>query len=194
MNRIIVLMGKSASGKDSVFGKILEKYGDNLKTIIPYTTRPMREGEEDGREYHFVGEEDYEKNKKAGRIIEDRGYNTVHGLWRYFTVSDGAFDGESDVFLIGTLDTFLSLKKYFKEKKEILPIYIECDDGDRLIRAVNREKIRENPDYRELCRRFLSDDEDFSEEKLKSAGVEIRIYNKDLSECADKVALAIYGH
>ena len=60
------------------------------------------------------------RNKKAGRIIEDRGYNTVHGLWRYFTVSDGAFDGESDVFLIGTLDTFLSLKKYFKEKKEIL--------------------------------------------------------------------------
>lgn len=173
----------------------METYGDRLKTIIPYTTRPRREGEQDGREYHFVREEDFEREKEAGRIIEDRSYNTVQGLWRYFTVNDGAFDGGQDVLLIGTLEVYLSLKRYFKGKNKVIPIYIECDDGDRLIRAVNREKKREIPQYRELCRRFISDDEDFSEEKLKEAGVEIRIYNNELSECVSKVADVIfYGH
>lgn len=192
MNRIFVLMGKSASGKDSVFRELTENKEKVIRTVIPYTTRPLREGEKDGVEYRFSSEEEFEKLKNSGKIIEDRSYNTVKGLWRYFTVDDGSFDSGEDIILIGTVDTFLSIKEYFAGRKEVIPLYIECDDGERLIRAVMREKKRENPDYRELCRRFLADDEDFSEERLRDAGIRIRIENKDLSNCAEEVRKHIW--
>ncbi len=183
MNRIFVLMGKSASGKDSIFRKLTRGSSGNLKTVIPYTTRPLREGERDGVEYRFSDENTFRQLKDKGRVIEDRSYNTVQGLWRYFTVDDGSFEGENDIVLIGTLESFVSIRDYFAGIRSVIPIYIECDDGDRLIRAVKREKKRLIPDYRELCRRFLADDLDFSEERLEAAGVRLRIKNNDLKQC-----------
>lgn len=191
MNRIFVLMGKSSSGKDSVFKKLTEKDSGGLRTVVPHTTRPIREGEKDGVEYRFSGEKEYAELKSAGKIIEERSYNTVRGLWRYFTVDDGSFEKEGSIIMIGTIDTFLSIRDYFRGRKEVVPIYIECDDGERLIRAVNREKTRSVPDYRELCRRYLADDEDFSEARLKAAGVEIRIRNDDLNKCVQEVKAQI---
>ncbi len=192
MSRIIVLMGKSASGKDSVYKKLAASYGDRIRTLVPYTTRPMREGEENGRDYFFIKEEEYEGLKKDKRVIEERCYDTVEGPWRYLTVNDGSFDGDEDILLIGTLEAYLSIREFFGEDKEVIPVYIECDDGDRLIRAVNREKKREKPRYRELCRRFIADDEDFSEDKLEKAGVTIRIRNDDLDRCVRDVAEIIW--
>ena len=186
MNRIYVLTGKSSSGKDSIFRELM-KDDKNLKSVIPYTTRPVREGEHEGVEYRFSDEDEFSRLKAEGRIIEDRSYNTVQGLWRYFTVDDGSFDGDEDILLIGTLDTVNSIRGYFGSRKETIPIYIECDDGDRLIRAVNREKKRKDPQYKELCRRFLADDEDFSEERLRAAGVSVRVENDDLLNCIREI-------
>ena len=195
MNRIFVLMGKSSSGKDSIFRELMKMYKGRLKTVVPYTTRPMREGEENGDEYVFTDEKEYEKLKSSGKIIEERSYQTVQGLWRYYTVNDGSFDGEEDVLIIGTIDTCLSIRDFFGDRKTVIPLYIECDDGDRLIRAVNREKKREEPQYRELCRRFLSDDEDFSEENLNKAGVRSRFFNDDLMRCVKEIAESLnYGY
>jgi len=188
MNRIYVLMGKSSSGKDSIFRELMKRSEGRLGTAIPYTTRPMRDGEENGDEYVFTDEEEYEKLKSSGKIIEERSYDTIQGLWRYFTVNDGSFDGERDVMIIGTIDTYISINHFFGDRKKVIPIYIECDDGERLIRAVNREKKRQDPQYRELCRRFLSDDEDFSEENLKKAGIEKSFFNDDLMRCVEEIA------
>ncbi len=188
MNRIFVLMGKSSSGKDSIFRELMKMYDGRLKTVVPYTTRPMRDGEENGDEYVFTGDKEFESLRSAGKIIEERSYNTIQGLWRYFTVNDGSFDDDMDVMIIGTIDTYLSISRFFKDKKTVIPIYIECDDGERLIRAVNREKKRQEPQYRELCRRFLSDDEDFSEENLKKAGIEKSFFNDDLMRCVKEIA------
>ena len=188
MNRIFVLMGKSSSGKDSIFRELMKMYGGKLKTVVPYTTRPMRDGEENGDEYVFTDDKEFESLRSAGKIIEERSYHTIQGLWRYFTVNDGSFDDDTDVMLIGTIDTYLSISRYFKDKKTVIPVYIECDDGERLIRAVNREKKRQEPQYRELCRRFLSDDEDFSEENLKKAGIDKSFLNDDLMRCVKEIA------
>ncbi len=188
MNRIFVLMGKSSSGKDSIFRELMKMYDGKLKTVVPYTTRPMRDGEENGDEYVFTDDKEFESLRSAGKIIEERSYHTIQGLWRYFTVNDGSFDDDTDVMLIGTIDTYLSISRYFKDKKTVIPVYIECDDGERLIRAVNREKKRQEPQYRELCRRFLSDDEDFSEENLKKAGIGKSFLNDDLMRCVKEIA------
>lgn len=67
MGKIICLMGKSAVGKDSVFKRLLEDRSLGLRTIVPYTTRPIRDGEHNGVEYYFTDEVGYEKYKEIGR-------------------------------------------------------------------------------------------------------------------------------
>ena len=99
-------MGKSASGKDSIYRMLLQKKELNLKRIIPYTTRPARNGEEQGREYYFVDEERYRELREEGKLIESRAYETVHGVWIYFTADDGQIDLKRSNFLaIGTLES-----------------------------------------------------------------------------------------
>ena len=182
--KIFYIIGKSASGKDSLYKEILKKTG--LKVYTMYTTRPKREYEIQGREYNFTDDGELKRLREEKKVIEERTYMTVHGPWTYFTVDDGSFDKGSDLLMIGTLESYVSMKKYMGEER-VFPIYIECDDGERLQRAINREKKSRTPDYKEMCRRFLADAEDFSEEKLEAAGISRRFENLDIAECRDNI-------
>ena len=180
MGKIFCVMGKSSSGKDTLYQMLKKEL--EFDSIIPYTTRPIREGETDGVEYYFVTEEEVAELEEAGKIIELRAYNTVHGIWKYFTADDAQIDLEHRNYLmIGTVEAYEKLKAYYGEE-HLVPIYIEVDDGIRLQRALNREKLQEQPKYAEMCRRFLADEVDFSEEKLAEAGIEKRFVNKTLDE------------
>lgn len=182
MGKIYLMMGKSSSGKDTLYKMLLEDSKLSLKTIVPYTTRPMRAGEKDGMEYYFCDEIKLKDLEDAGKVIELRAYNTVHGVWKYFTVDDGQINLNKDDYLyIGTLEAYLKIRDYYGESN-VVPIYIEVDDGVRLQRALERERSQNEPKYEELCRRFLADAVDFSEEKLKEAGIEHRFVNNDLEE------------
>lgn len=187
MGRIYYIMGKSATGKDTIFKEILNRC-PNLKTIVPYTTRPIREGETNGVEYHFRTIPELELIKDSGKVIELRMYQTVMGKWYYFTVDDGQFnpDGDVNYLMIGTLESYEKLHRYFGEDA-LFPVYIEVPDGIRLRRAVVREDTQKNPNYREVCRRYLADEEDFSEENLKRLGITKRYRNLDLEECLTAV-------
>ncbi len=187
MGKIFCLMGKSSTGKDTIYNELFQKK-INVKKIIPYTTRPIREGEEQGREYIFCNEEKVQELENAKRIVELRAYNTVYGVWKYFTVDDGQINLTTDSYLlIGTLETYVKLKEYFGEDK-VLPIYIEVEDGERLLRAIAREKKQNTPKYEEMCRRFLADAEDFAEDKLKAAHVEKRFENINIDKTIELVA------
>lgn len=183
MGKIVYLMGKSSTGKDTVFKELLREGAMGCETIVPYTTRPIRAGEKNGVEYFFTEEAEFQRLKSAGRIIEDRAYHTCHGLWRYFTVDDGQFHLEQNNYMmIGTLEGFCKMQQYFGREK-LLPVMIELDDGVRLQRALDRERQQPHPKYEELCRRFLADSVDFSEEKLQEAGIEARFCNDNLENC-----------
>lgn len=186
MSKIFYIMGKSSSGKDSFFKEIRKRIPE-MKEIILYTTRPIREGETDGVEYHFVGEEELERLEKEGRVIELRAYNTVHGVWKYFTADDGQIDLEKyDYLVIGTLESYEAMRKYYGEEA-VVPIYVEVEDGIRLSRALEREKEQAYPKYAELCRRFLADSEDFSEENLEKSGIMKKFRNMEFKQCADEI-------
>ena len=115
-------------------------------------------------------------------MIERRDYNTVHGIWTYFTVDDGQIKLENqDYLIIGTLESYQKIREYYG-KEVVVPIYIEVEDGERLQRALNREKEQVTPKYEEMCRRFLADAKDFSEEKLAEAEITRRFINRDLDE------------
>lgn len=183
MGKIYVVMGKSASGKDTIYKRLLETEGLGFKTVTGYTTRPIRAGETEGVEYHFVTEERFFELKAAGSVVESRVYHTVLGDWYYFTVADGQIDLEkSDYLMLNTLEGYESTLSYYGKDK-IVPIYINVEDGLRLERAINRERQQKEPNYKEMCRRYLADEEDFSEEKLLKAGIEKRYENNNLEEC-----------
>lgn len=187
MGKIICLMGKSATGKDTIFKGLLEEPGLELCKIVPYTTRPIREGERDGVEYFFTDEAGFQAFRAQGRLIEDRAYHTVHGLWRYFTVNDGQLQNtEKNHIMIGTLEAYEKLQAYFGRER-LLPVMIELEDGIRLQRALDREHLQEHPKYEELCRRFLADSGDFSEEKIRAAGIDRRFRNDDLERCMEEI-------
>lgn len=180
MGKIYYLLGKSSSGKDTIYKRLMEKKELKLFRIVTYTTRPIRTGEAEGREYHFTNKETLDALTAEQKVIEMRTYHTVLGDWYYFTADDGQVDlKERSYAVIGTLESYLMVRNYYG-KENVLPIYIEVDDGVRLLRAVKREMKQDSPHYTEVCRRFLADDEDFSEENLKNAGIKRRFRNDDL--------------
>lgn len=188
MSKIFYIMGKSASGKDKIYGILSSMEELELNRLILYTTRPIRYGEVDGKQYYFVDEERFQKFQREGKIIESRSYDTVHGVWTYFTADDGQIDLENQDYLaIGTLESYIKMKDYYGEEK-VCPVYIEVENGERLKRALKREGKQETPKYQEMCRRFLADEEDFSEEKIESAGIRKRFENIDLDKCVREIA------
>lgn len=179
--KVFYIIGKSSSGKDTIYKRLLRE--TSLKPIVPYTTRPMREGEKEGVNYFFVSS--VEEMKSRGKIIESRSYNTKLGVWTYATVDDGQIDLSTNNYLtIGTISSYCKVKGYLKD---VLPIYIEVDDGIRLERALSRERLEKNPKYAEMCRRYLADEEDFSKEKLEVLSLEKVFKNIDLNLCINEI-------
>ena len=186
MGKIFYVMGKSASGKDTIYKKLLERL-PQLQTVTLYTTRPRREGEAVGVEYHFVTDVEMKKMETRGAVVEKRTYETVYGPWSYATVDDGQIDlKHSDYLMIGTLESYRSVREYFGAGV-LIPIYIEVEDGERLMRAIRRERQQPEPKYEELCRRFLADARDFSQENLAECQIEQRFQNSDLEVCLEEI-------
>lgn len=194
MYKLFIIMGKSSTGKDTIYKKLLEAEELNLKTAVMYTTRPIRKSEEDGVEYHFVDEKTLYELERQNKIIEHRAYETIHGTWHYFTVNDGQIDlDKANYLMIGTLETYEQISEYFG-KDRVLPIYLEIEDGVRLMRALKREQKQEIPKYAEMCRRYLADEEDFSEENLIKLGITKRYQNNDINICLYEVIADIKNY
>lgn len=194
MGKIFYLMGKSSSGKDTIYNKLLQNEKLKLQKIVLYTTRPIRAGEENGIHYYYVDEKKADELVETGKVIELRAYDTFYGVWKYFTVHDDQIDLEkSDYLMIGTIESFQKTKAYFGSER-VVPIMIELDDGVRLQRALDRERREEHPRYEEMCRRFLADSIDFSPEKKKEAGIEKEFYNQNLEECLCEIEAYILSN
>ena len=161
MNRVFCLVGKSCSGKDTLYAHILERYPE-LVPVIPCTTRPRRPGEVEGQTYHFVTEERLRQYEEEGQVVEKREYHTTQGPWTYFTLR---FALDTDRLLITTLEGARALMDCYGPQA-VRVVCLQVDDRTRLLRYVHRESRQQCPDYAEVCRRFLADQVDFSQERL----------------------------
>lgn len=187
MGKIFYFMGKSSTGKDTIYRQILSDNKLKLRKIVPYTTRPIRANEEEGREYHFITEQDVERMQAEGRIIELRSYDTFHGTWKYMTVDDGRVKLEKHSYImIGTLEAYQKVAEYYGEEN-VVPILIVVDDGIRLQRALNRERNQLTPRYQEMCRRFLADEEDYRKELLEQQNITKAFENENLEQCINEI-------
>lgn len=186
--KIIYIVGKSSVGKDTIYNILKEKL--DVNPYVLYTTRPIRTGEIDGVNYFYLTQNEMQKYIEEGsKVMEYRTYDTVYGPWTYATIMDQQFESEKDLIMEGTLESYNAIKKYFEknDKIEVIPIYIEIDDGIRLERALKREREQENPKYEELCRRFLADSRDFSENKIIESGITKRFQNINLNDCVQEI-------
>lgn len=187
VGKLFILIGKSASGKDAIYQRLMADPELNLVPYVGYTTRPIRSGEQEGREYHFSTINELRQFEADQKLIEKRVYHTVHGDWYYFSVDNEFLDLEhKDYLYIGTLESYLPIRDYYG-KEQVVPIYIQVEDGLRLQRALDREKKQAEPKYAEMCRRFLVDAEDFSEENLRRAGIVRRFDNLDMEQCLSEI-------
>lgn len=187
MGKIFCIMGKSSSGKDTIFKEIKKDGSLNLRGIVSYTTRPKRSIETNGVEYFFISEHKLSEYKQNNKVIECREYDTVDGKWYYCTIDDGQIDlSEQNYLIITTLEAYKSLQKKFGNA-DIVPIYVTLDDGVRLQRAVSREMKQVKPNYEEVCRRFLADSIDFSEDKLKACKISRFYINYELKKCIETI-------
>lgn len=187
MGKLFCLMGKSSTGKDTIYRLLLQQPRLALGTVVPYTTRPIRAGEAEGETYHFITDEEMTELQRQGKVIELRAYHTVHGIWKYATVQDGQIElSERSYLLIGTLEAYGQLREYFG-KNRVVPIYIEVEDGLRLQRALDRERQQTEPKYTELCRRFLADAADFAEERISHAEITRRFTNENLQKTVEEI-------
>ena len=194
MGKIFYLIGKSATGKDSIMERLLADDSLGLHRIVQYATRPIRDGEEEGREYHFITPERSEELERDGLVIECRAYNTVHGIWKYMLVRDGQIDlSERDYIAVETIESYTKVRDFFGDSS-VVPIYVFVETGERLERALRRERNHLNPKYAEMCRRFLADEQDFSDESLREAGlmdadgtVRNAFENVDREECIAEI-------
>ncbi len=166
MNHIYCIIGKSGTGKDTVLEEILSNQSLSINKLVPYTTRPMREGEIDGKNYHFVSKEKFIEMDNNGFVIEKRSYDTVQGEWIYFTAVSDVNDYE-DYIIITTQEAIPAFFKAFGEDR-VHVIYLKIDDKLRLERCIARESQQDAPNYKEVCRRFIADEGDFDEEKISS--------------------------
>ena len=190
MGKIFYIMGKSASGKDTIYKELMEKM-PKFHSIVPYTTRPMRDANsremDEKTPHNVIDQERFDEMMDKEKIIEFRSYNTKCGIWTYFTADDGQIElWQYDYLVIGTIESYYALKEYFGDDV-MVPLYIEVEDGLRLSRALERERAQLKPQYAELCRRFLADAEDFSEENLERAGIKLRFQNIDKETCMEEI-------
>lgn len=188
MGRLFCVLGKSGVGKDTVFRALAQRRALGLRPVIGYTTRPRREFETEGVEYHFRTEAELAALREAGKIVEERSYHTMHGVWRYATVDDGSIDLSAGHYLtIATPEALGGLRARFGAAA-VVPLYLEVEDGLRLRRMIRRESRRDIPDYPEVCRRFLADEQDFARDVLLRQGITVGIPNRRLQDCLAQIA------
>ncbi len=149
--KVIAICGKSASGKDTLLRYTIMNYMW-LHKIINCTTRPPRENEVDGKNYHFLSLEEFaHKDAIEGKMIEV----TKFREWYYGTSVE---DLSLDAINIGVFNPAGIYALMQREDVDLYVVQVVASDKTRLLRSLTRE---DNPDVDEIVRRYLADKEDF---------------------------------
>lgn len=189
--KVVAICGRSSVGKDSICRELLKRI-PGAKLLVTYTTRPKRIGEVEGVDYVYITEEELNQFRKAGSVIEERVYHTVFGDRYYCTVYDDQFkDAEEKgvMVVVASLNQLISLQRYLGYSN-VISVYIELDDKTLLERSIERESRQQNPNYKEICRRFMDESGEYNDRNKAVAmvGWDNTFYNTgSLDDTVDKV-------
>lgn len=180
MYKVIALAGKAGSGKDTILHEVIAAAPDRFHEIVSATTRPPREGEVDGVNYHFLDKQKFKDKINKEEMVE----YTVFNWWYYGTPTSSLAEDKVNIGVFNPA----GLRSLARSPQVSLAIvYVTADDKIRLLRQLNREN---NPDVKEIIRRFSADEDDFRnfDDEFKS----YHLINNDINDlrCAAKMVMA----
>lgn len=155
--KLFLLVGKSASGKDTLMNMLLSDFKE-MKPLVSHTTRPMRTGEKDGETYHFVDDTTFEEMLDNGEFLETTSYTieSENKIYRYGLSKKEVMDTPYAMTIVNPYGLNNLLKSEFKDN--IVSILITRNDKDRILAYMNRD---ENVNIKEMIDRYKRDEEDF---------------------------------
>lgn len=166
MYKIVTLTGKAGSGKDTIMHHVREVLPE-LHEIVSCTTRPPREGEVHGRNYYFLTHEEFAERLNDGTMVEA----TVFNDWCYGSCLEHM---NANGINIGVYNPEGVQILQCMPEVEVYPIFIDASDKTRLLRQLNREN---DPDVKEIIRRFKADEDDFAPENLQEIEFQYTVDN-----------------
>ncbi len=143
---LIVLSGPSGCGKSTISQELM-KDNKNIIESVSMTTRAIREGEVDGRDYYFLSKEKFERNIEDGKLLEYAVYSDNY----YGTPKDNVIEKLNqglDVILVIEIQGALQVKEKFKEA---IFIFILPPSIKELKRRLDNRKTESNE---QLFKRF----------------------------------------
>ena len=151
---LTILMGKSATGKDTLQQQLAKDY--DIERVVTATTRPMREGEQDGRDYHFKTDAEFNELIATGSLIE---YTEFNGVKYGCPKSSVDFDKDQCIILEPE-----GVQNFIKElgQENVFVVSMELEDDIRKLRAEGRGSFTEE----KWQERLKNDNERFSEETV----------------------------
>lgn len=183
---IIILMGKSASGKDAILNALVNDYYYN--PVITTTTRPMREHEINGKDYFFTTKDNFAKEVCNNNFIEFRSYNTLvnnkKDVWFYglHKFNNNIDYNKTNVLILDYNGAVKAIKHFGSNKCKV--VYIDTKDSIRTKRAKQRGSF----DKTEWNRRKKSDKQDFKWSQIKNiVNLRIRNNNTTIDEICKKI-------
>ncbi|MCR5546209.1 MAG: guanylate kinase [Lachnospiraceae bacterium] len=173
---VIVLSGFSGAGKGTIMKHLLKHHKDEYFLSISATSRQMRTGEKEGRDYFFKTREEFEEMIQKGELLEYTEFNgNYYGTPKEYVeslVNDG-----KDVVLEIEIDGALQVKKIYPEA---LLLFVTPPDAtslkDRLVgRATETKEVIDQRLSIAYDQSFLMDKYDYL------------VVNDDLSSCVKRV-------
>lgn len=182
--KILFLCGKGGTGKDSVMGFLVRKYPDIFERFVITTTRPMRDGEVDGVDYHFCTREDFACKVVNNEFCIVEYYNVVNGNSNYYGVGDIPNSSDKVYVLCGTNTQYDKLKARYGGR--VIGVYLYNTAYTSLTRMLSRLRDRKESNVLEACRRVLSDSQDYMYIDFNSFDL---LINTEDCTLADEVSL-----
>lgn len=180
-NYIVAIIGFSGSGKDSVARVLEKKYG--YKFVVSTTSRPMRSGESDGVQYHFITSEEFQKLKDDNQLIEYRYYDTYENgkpsRWHYGITKDEIDLEKCNHVAVVDLPGLQDLIRNFGSR--VISVFLDVSEPERKLRAMARDKNFEEIEWQ---RRNKDDERVFENIYLK---VDFVVNNYDFGKCINAV-------
>lgn len=149
---MIVIIGKTASGKDTLLNLLVSKY--KFKKCITYTTRPKRFGEKQGKTYHFISDEEFKNKIENGFFAEWKAYNTEFGKWYYGSSVEDLENADDNTVIILTPDGYRDVMGKLKNKPKSIYIYANNT-------TIRERLVRRGDNQEEAKRRLEHDNADF---------------------------------
>lgn len=150
---MIILLGKTASGKDTVLNRLVKEHG--YKKIVTYTTRPKREREIQDVTYHFIGEDEFKEKIESGFFLEYKEYRSEHGTWYYGSAKEDYEKSDEKTVIILTPDGYRDFLREYPNMDHT-SIYLYSNN-----KTLENRLIKRGDDPKEAKRRLDSDNKDF---------------------------------